>query len=134
MAVSSEGCSPTITPKGIFYVAWLVRLLRGYEAMALQGMFLTEETKLRFSDKPILQDLAGNAFATPCVLSITILHMAVMGLRHRRLEDIAAQNADAGAAQNTDAGAAAARGTRELLGLPSDTESEIDFVSVLGRQ
>ena len=134
MTVSSEGCSPTITPKGIFYVAWLVRLLRGYEAMALQGMFLTEETKLRFSDKPILQDLAGNAFATPCVLSITILHMAVMGLRHRRLEEIAAQNADAGAAQNTDAGAATARGTRELLGLPSDTESEIDFVSVLGRQ
>ena len=108
------------------YLAWLVRLLRGYEAMALQCMCLSEGTKLRFSDKPILQDLAGNAFATPCILSITILHMAVMGLRHRRLEEVATQNADAGAAT--------AQGTCELLGLPSDTESEIDFISVLGRQ
>ena len=89
-------------------------------------MLLSEELKLRFSDKAILQDIAGNAFATPCMFMISILHMAAMGLRHRRLEEVATQNADAGAAT--------AQGTCELLGLPSDTESEIDFISVLGRQ
>ena len=72
-----EGLAPTLTPHGTFWLAWLGRYLRGHEALQLQGMYVPHSMKNKY-DSPFLQDLAGNAFATPCILSGTILHLCVL--------------------------------------------------------
>ena len=59
------------------YLAWLVRFLRGPEALAFQGMHLQKDIRNNI-DSAVLYDLAGNAFATPCVLAICIVQFAVL--------------------------------------------------------
>ena len=75
--IVGPGFTPIVLPRGRMYLAWLVRFLRGPEALALQGIHLPPEVRNKF-DSALLNDLAGNAFATPCVLAICIVQLAVL--------------------------------------------------------
>jgi site-specific DNA-cytosine methylase len=67
-----DDASPCITPCGVYLLGWKARMLRGHEAMALQGFWLPKSVARRYNSA-FLQDLAGNAFSTPCVLAVTLM-------------------------------------------------------------
>ena len=77
--VASTG---TITPQGTYWLAWKARTLHGVEPLHIQGIFIPEYARSWFSDK-LLQDLAGNAFATQSCASATILLGAFLGRCYR---------------------------------------------------
>ena len=80
--MAPPGCIATLIPGNRTWLAWRGRLLRGCEAMALQGMPLPAHVRHTFSSS-FLMDLAGNAFSTPCVLAATLLQLTVLGLLWR---------------------------------------------------
>ena len=54
------------------------RLLKGEEALRIQGFWLADRQRLaRFSDKQ-LRDLAGRAFSAGCVASALLVLLAVV--------------------------------------------------------
>ena len=81
-AQSATDCSPIITPKGRYWVCWKARELHGAEAMALQGLFITDEVIREFSST-LLLDLAGNAFHSTACGEATITLMCLRGFIER---------------------------------------------------
>ena len=75
--IAPLGYTPLMLPRSKIYLCWRGRCLRGAEAMALQGIFL-EKAVARTYKSSFLQNLAGNAFPTPCVLAMSIMQLAVL--------------------------------------------------------
>ena len=65
--------APCITPKGVYLVSTLKKILTGRDACALQGVGYSELAEHKMLDVPdaLLHDCAGNAFS----LQVTIFAM-----------------------------------------------------------
>ena len=74
-SVGGGSRSPTITPGGTFWLGGRGRLLRGCEAMRLQGLHLPRRLERRFPST-LLHDMAGNSFSTVAFQAIFICAMA----------------------------------------------------------
>ena len=67
-----HGLSPTVTPKGEFWVAHICRPMLGDEGVNLQWIYLTDTQKSKYTPA-FLQDLAGNSFcAADCAAAFVV--------------------------------------------------------------
>ena len=68
-----EGCAPTITPGGTFWVSHKGRTMMGREKLALQGLFVQDSVIEQLGDR-CLSDLAGNAFCSAnCIVALLVV-------------------------------------------------------------
>ena len=74
---------PCITPDGKYVNTKLARIENAFDLLHLQGIFYKEEQMLaREFPNDLIQDLAGNAFKTPCCLaSLICLFCVAFGSR-----------------------------------------------------
>ena len=78
----TDGCCPTLTPRGVFWLCHRARRLLGGEALALQCIHLTEAQLDLFPDA-LCRDLAGNAFNAVCCQAAVLSLMVTTGRLHR---------------------------------------------------
>ena len=78
-----HGYTPTLTPKGLFWLSWRIRALRGSEALSLQCIHLNADDREHYLDS-LLHDLAGNAFNAGCFLATQVVAFTVMAKMSKR--------------------------------------------------
>lgn len=82
VALFDNACS-TLTPRGVFWIDFLGRLLRGQEGFAIQGLWLPDEMLQRVSGSLSL-NLSGNSVHVLCVLKHLLVVLCMQGFILRR--------------------------------------------------
>ena len=62
---------PTVTPTCTIWLGHRGRLLRGAEALAVQGIYFPRQVSRQFGNA-LLLDVWGNSFSTPCISACLI--------------------------------------------------------------
>ena len=70
---------PTVTPTCTIWLGHRGRLLRGAEALAVQGIYVPRQVSRQFGNA-LLLDLGGNSFSTPCFSACLISALSGLAL------------------------------------------------------
>ena len=94
--------SPTITPKGEFWIAHLCRPMLGDECMNLQWLYLSDIQKSTYLSS-FLADLAGNSFCVADCSAAVVVTLAVFSLVHGARLEVLLRKAQLSARLSADA-------------------------------